>query len=130
MLRTMKPLAALVSLSAALVLVACASVPRPVEELARAKSLVQQADAANAQRFAANELTQARDRLQAAEKADAQEENEIARKRANEASADAELASALARSRAVEQDANEQAQTIEALRDEIRQRGTSNKPKE
>jgi hypothetical protein len=110
---------------APLLLVACASVPRPVEDLARAKSLVEQADAANAQRFAADELTQARDRLQLAEKADAAEENELARRRANEAAADAELASALARSRQVEQAANEEAQGIEAQRDEIRQRRAS-----
>ena len=74
-----------------------------------------------AQRYAADELTHARDKLQAAEKADAAEENDVARKRANEAAADAELASALARSRQVEQAANEQAQSIETLRDEIKQ---------
>src|SRR5689334_16166140 len=97
---------------ASLLLVACASTPRPVEELARAKSLVQQADAANAQRYAADELTQARDRLQEAEKADTDKDHDMTRRRANEAAADAELASALARSRQVEQAANEQAQGI------------------
>jgi hypothetical protein len=111
-----------------LTLVGCASTPRPAEELARAKSLVQQADAANAQRFAADELTQARDKLQAAEKADAAEEYDVTRRRANEAAADAELASALARSRQLEQAANEQAQAIQGLRDEIRQHGASNGP--
>jgi hypothetical protein len=109
-------------------LVACVSAPRPAEELARARSLIQQADAANAQRFAADELTQARDKLQQAEKADADEENDVARRRSNEAAADAELASALARSRQIEQAANEQAQGIEALRDEIRQHDLSNRP--
>lgn len=113
--------------SVTLLLVACASVPRPAEELARAKSLVQQADAANVQRYAADELTQARDKLQEAEKADARKENDISRRCANEAAADAELASALARSREVEQAANEQQQSLEALRDEIRQHGVPNK---
>lgn len=113
-----------------LLLTACASTPRPVEELARAKSLLEQADAANAQRYAADELTQARDGLQAAEKADTEENHDVARRRAKEAAADAELASALARSRQVEQLANEQAQGIEALRDEIRQRAGSNRPNE
>src|SRR5262245_782825 len=113
------------ALVATLFLAACANGPRPAEELARAKSLVEQADAANAQRFAADELTQARNRLQEAERAAAERENHIARRHANEAAADAELASALARSRQVEQAANEEAQNIEAQRDEIRQRGAS-----
>jgi len=112
----------------AIALVGCASTPRPAEELARAKSLVQQADAANAQRFAADELTDARDKLQEAEKADTAKDYDVTRRRANEAAADAELASALARSRQVEQAANEQAQSIEALRDQIRQQGASNRP--
>jgi hypothetical protein len=97
----------------------CASEPRPAEDLARAKSLVQQADAGNVQRFAAAELNQARDKLQEAERADTEENFPIARKRANQAAADAELASALARSREVEQSAGEQQKSLDALRQQI-----------
>lgn len=128
MFRAMKTLAAATLISIGVV--ACVSSPRPAEELARAKSLVEQADAANAQRFAADELTEARDRLQQAGIADAAKENDLARRRANEAAADAELASALARSRQTELAANDQAQSIEALREEIRQHGTPKEPNE
>lgn len=103
-----------------LLLAACAGEPRPVEDLARAKSLVQQADAANAQRYAAAELNTARDKLQQAEKADAAEQNDVARRRANEAAADAELAATLARSREVQQSVNEQQKDLDMLREETK----------
>jgi hypothetical protein len=102
-----------------LLLMGCASTPRPAEDLARAKSLVQQAEAGNVQRYAAVELNQARDKLQAAERADSEENFDAARRRANEAAADAELASALARSREVEQATAEQQKSLDALRQQI-----------
>jgi hypothetical protein len=102
-----------------LLVAGCASVPRPTEDLARAKSLVQQADAGNVQRFAAVELNQARDKLQAAERADTEEDFDVARRHANEAAADAELASALARSREVQQSVAEQQKNLDALRQQI-----------
>lgn len=107
--------------SAFALLAGCAGEPRPVEDLARAQSLVQQADAANVQRYAAPELTQARDKLQLAQKADAEKKNDIARRRANEAAADAELAAALSRSREVEYAAGEQQKSLEALRQGVTQ---------
>jgi hypothetical protein len=102
-----------------LLVVGCASAPRPAEDLARAKSLVQQADAGNVQRYAAVELNQARDKLQAAERADTEEEFDIARRRANEAAADAELASALARRREIQQAVAEQQKSLATLRQQI-----------
>ena len=102
-----------------LLLVGCASEPRPAEDLARARSLVEQADAGNVQRYAAVELNQARDKLQEAERADTAEEFGLARRRANEAAADAELASALARSREVERSAAEQQKNLDVLRQQI-----------
>jgi hypothetical protein len=128
MFRLMKTL--IVMASSTLLVVACASTPRPAEELARAQSLVQQADAGNAQRFAADELNRARDKLQEAQQADKAEENDVARRRANEAAADAELASALARSRQAEQAVNEQEQSIQRVRDEIQQRSVPSKQNE
>jgi len=98
-----------------------------VDELvpAMAKRLVNPTAAAQVRE---SELSRARDKLQEAEKADTAKDYDLTRRRANEAAADAELASALARSRQVEQAANEQAQSIEALRDQIRQQGASNRP--
>jgi hypothetical protein len=113
-----KVLAAAASVS--LLLGACASEPRPAEDLARAKSLVQQADASNAQRYAAVELNAARDKLQQAEQADKEEKNDLARRRANEAAADAELAAALARSREVQQSVDEQQKDLDMLREEAK----------
>lgn len=103
-----------------LLLAACAGEPRPAEDLARAQSLVEQADAANAQRYAAAELNAARDKLQQAQQADKDEKNDIARRRANEAAADAELAAALARSREVQQTVNEQQKDLDTLREEAK----------
>jgi len=105
--------------SLSLLLMGCASEPRPAEDLARAKSLVQQAEAGNVQRYAAAELNQARDKLQEAVRADTEEDFPIARKRANQAAADAELASALARSREVEHSVGEQQKSLDVLRQEI-----------
>lgn len=107
--------------SVSLLLVACGSEPRATEELARAKLLVQQADAANAHRYAAAELNEARDRLQTAERADNKGKHEDARRSANEAAADAELASALARTREIEHAVSEQQKSLESLRQEAKQ---------
>lgn len=111
-----KVLGAATSLS--LLLVACSGEPRAAEDLARAKSLVQQADATNVQRYAAAELNGARDKLQQAEKADAEKQNDVARRSANEAAADAELAAALARTREAEQAVAIQNKNLEKLRQE------------
>jgi hypothetical protein len=110
--------------------VACGSEPRATEELARAKLLVQQADAANAHRYAAAELNEARDKLQAAEKADSKDKHEVARQSANQAAADAELAAALARSRELEQAVSEQQKSLETLRQEAKQGVTTTTSKE
>lgn len=111
-------------------LAACGGEPRPTEDLAHAKSVVQQADAANVQRYAAAELTEARNKLQQAEKADSEEKYEVARKRANEAAADAELASALARNREVERVISEQQKSLETLRQEAARGVPATKPEE
>ncbi len=99
-------------------LAGCVGEPRPAGELARAKTLIDQADSANVQRYAAADLEQARDKLQAAEKAAADDENAVARNRANEAAADAELATARARAREAQQAAEETQKNLEALREE------------
>jgi hypothetical protein len=90
--------------------------------------LVQQADAANAHRYAAaEELNEARDKLQAAERADSKGEHEVARQSANQAAADAELASALARTREIEYAVSEQQKSLETLKQEASQGVTATK---
>jgi uncharacterized iron-regulated membrane protein len=101
-----------------LLVAGCAGEPRPAEDLARAKTLVQQAEAANVQRYAAADLNEARDKLDQAQKADTEEKNDIARRRANEAAAQAELASARARSREAEHAAEEMKKSLDVLRQE------------
>lgn len=70
----------------------CATPPRPTAEIARARTLIEQAEKAGAQRYAAAAVDQARDKLRLAEAAAEHGKNDAARARANEAAADAELA--------------------------------------
>jgi hypothetical protein len=101
-----------------LLVAGCAGEPRPAEDLARAKTLVQQAEAANVQRYAAADLNEARGKLDQAQKADTEEKNDVARKRANEAAAQAELATARARSLEAEHAAEEMKKSLDVLRQE------------
>lgn len=72
--------------------VGCASQPRPDGEISRARTLIEQAEKAGAQRYAAVELDQARNKLRLADAAAEDGKQVEARARANEAAADAELA--------------------------------------
>jgi hypothetical protein len=84
-----------IAASAALAIVACAGeVERPTEQMARASTLIEQAEKAGAQRYAAAELQQARDKLAAADQAADKGKADQARWLAEEAAADAELAGA------------------------------------
>jgi hypothetical protein len=74
-------------------LAACASEgPPPTEQLTRAKTLVDQADKAQGQRYAAADLQRAHDELSQAENADAQKHYNQARSLAESAAVDADLA--------------------------------------
>ena len=80
-----------------LIVTACASAPqRPTEDMTRARTLIEQAEKAGAQRYAAVELESARDKLRQADAAAKDGKQEIANARAAEAVADAELANARA----------------------------------
>jgi hypothetical protein len=68
--------------------------PPPKEELARAHSLVDQADKGPAQHYAAADLQRAHEELSAADAAAAARHNDAARTYAESASADADLAAA------------------------------------
>jgi uncharacterized protein DUF4398 len=70
--------------------------PQPTEELTRARTLVQQAEKAEAQRYAAPDLQRARDELSSAEVANSKGNYDVARNYAESAAADADVATARA----------------------------------
>lgn len=97
---------------------------RPVEQLTRAGTMIDQAEQAGAQRFAAAELERAREKLRQANQAAEENDNEVARRLAVEATLDAELAMARASSADAERSAEEVRQGVETLRRES-QRATT-----
>lgn len=70
--------------------------PQPTEELTKAHTLIQQAEKAQAQRFAAPDLQRARDEVSSAEVANAKGDYDVARRYAESAAADADVATARA----------------------------------
>jgi hypothetical protein len=102
-----------------LIVTACGSAPaRPTEDMTRARTLIEQAEKAGAQRYAAVELESARDKLQQADAAAKDGKQEIANERAAEAVADAELANARASSGEAQRAAQELQRSNETLRQE------------
>jgi hypothetical protein len=90
----------------------------PREQMARARTLVEQADKADAQRYAAADLQRAHDELSDAQRAyNAQKWND-ARTFAESSAADADLASARAAAGAAHQAATEVARGNNTLRQE------------
>ena len=80
---------------AGLIAAGCAGEPeRPTPQATRAQTLIDQAEKAGAQQYAAADLERARDKLQAANAALEKGKEEIADQYATEAAADAELATA------------------------------------
>jgi hypothetical protein len=99
---------------------------RPTAELTRARTLIEQAEKAGAQQYAAAELDQARNKLRLANAAVEDGKNDEARARANEAAADAELAQARATSGEAKKSADEVEKSTEALeRESSRNQGTT-----
>lgn len=77
----------------------CASAPQqPTPQVTRAQTLIEQAEKAGAQEYAAADLARARDKLQAANAAAEKGKEEIAAQYASQAAVDAELAAARASS--------------------------------
>ena len=70
--------------------------PQPTEELTRARTLIEQAEKAEAQRYAAPDLQRARDELSSAEVANSKGSYDAARNYAESAAADADVAAARA----------------------------------
>ena len=102
-------------------LVGCATEgPPPTTELAKAQAMVQQADKANAQRYAGADMQRAHEELQTAERLMGEHKYDAARRSAQSAGADANLA--LAQSAAAEAQAS--ARELERSNDTLRQEAT------
>jgi hypothetical protein len=98
---------------------ACATQgPQPTEELTRARTLIDQADKAGAQSYAAADLQRAHDELASAELANGAGKADSARRYAEAAAADADLAAARAAAGQAQHAAQQVGQGNETLRQE------------
>src|SRR5262249_3086114 len=111
------------------VVVGCATQgPQPTEEMTRARTLVEQADRAGAQRYAAADLQRAHDQLSNADKANAERKYDEARRYAESAAADADVAQARAAAGEAQRAATEVGQSNETLRQESQRNLTPANP--
>jgi Domain of unknown function (DUF4398) len=100
---------------------ACASQPKPIAQLVRAKTLVSQAEESQAQRYAPTDLQRARDELDDARKAESNQRYQDARALADRAAADADLANARAASGKAQQSAGQVRHSLDTLRQQLQQ---------
>ena len=98
--------------------------PQPTQEMTRAKALIEQADKAGAQRYAAADLQRAHDEFSNAGRANGEKKYDDARRYAESAEADAEVATARASAGEAQRAAHEVMQGNETLRQES-DRGSS-----
>ncbi|HTU67498.1 MAG TPA: DUF4398 domain-containing protein [Steroidobacteraceae bacterium] len=113
-MRTLAPLTIVLGCAA----IGCASTPLPTAEVARAQTLVAQAESSQAQQYAAADLDRARTKLQQANKAMDAKKPMPANQFATEAAADAEVAIARSQAAQAEKSAAEVDASVEALRSE------------
>ena len=100
-------------------LAACATEgPPPSDDLAKAQAMVQQADKANAQRYAGADMQRAHEELQTAERLNGEHKYDAARRSAQAAAADANLALAQSAAAEAQASAQELAKSNETLRQE------------
>jgi hypothetical protein len=92
--------------------------PIPTQQLTTARTLVEQADKADAQRYAPADLQRAHDELSSAEKAVNDRKYDDARRYAENAQVDADLASARASSGEAQRAAREVDRSIDTLKQE------------
>jgi hypothetical protein len=118
----------LTSLAASAILVGCASAPPATDNIARARTLVDQAATGGGQRYAAADLERARDRLQRAVVANEDDELELAARLADEAAVDAQLALARAESSEAARAAEEVQRSVEVLRRETQRKAELSVP--
>jgi hypothetical protein len=91
---------------------------QPTDEMTRAKALIEQADKAGAQRYAAADLQRAHDELSNAERSIGEKKYYEARRYAESAEADADVATARASAGEAQRSAHEVMQGNETLRQE------------
>ena len=99
-------------------LVACSSTPAPVGEISSAQTAVTAAEQADAAQHAPADLDRARDKLLRAQAAMQEDENEEARRLAEQALVDARLAEAKSRADVAQQNAEKVQSGIDQLRSE------------
>jgi hypothetical protein len=103
--------------------------PQPTDEMTRAKTLIEQADRAGAQRYAAADLQRAHDEFSNAERANSEKKYDDARRYAESAAADADVASARASAGEAQRAAHEVVQGNETLRQESERGASSATPR-
>jgi hypothetical protein len=99
-----------------MILLACSSTPPPIAEVSAAQTAVTAAEQADAAQHAPGDLERARDKMLRAQAAMQEDENEAARRLAEQALADARLAEAKSRADLARQDADK----VQAGMDELR----------
>ena len=104
---------------AAVVIVGCASIPPPTEQIAVAKSALASAASAGGNEFASVEMSAAQEKLDRAHQAMEKEDYENARWLAEQAQADARLAEKKAQSAKAQKAASVIQDDIRVLREEI-----------
>lgn len=92
--------------------------PPPSEEVTRARTMIEQADKAGVQRYAAADLQRAHDELSNAEQSNGEGKFDEARRYAESAAADADVATARASNGEAQKAAHEVAQGNETLQQE------------
>jgi hypothetical protein len=113
----------LVAAAVGLLCAGCAS-RQETPEITRARTLIEQAEKAGANQYAAKELDSARDHLRLASAANEHGKQDEARENANEAAADAELAQSRAASSTAKKAAEEVNRSTDTLeRETERQQG-------
>ena len=104
----------LIAAAVGLLCAGCAT-KQPAPEITRARTLIEQAERAGAQQYAASDLESARNNLRLANAAAEHGKDDEARSHANEAAADAELAQSRAANNTAEKAATEVRKSTETL---------------
>lgn len=108
-----------ISVTAALLMTGCASIPAPTEQIAVSKVAVESANSAGGNEFAPVQLKSAMDKMDAAEQAMTVEDYALAKQLAEQAQVDAQLASATARSAKAQKAASALLEDNHVLRQEL-----------
>ncbi|WP_340124163.1 DUF4398 domain-containing protein [Methylobacter svalbardensis] len=108
-----------ISVTAALLMTGCASIPAPTEQIAVSKVAVESANSAGGNEFATVQLKSAMDKMDAAEQEMTVEDYALAKQLAEQAQVDAQLASPTARSAKAQKAASALLEENRVLRQEL-----------